>query len=821
MLSFWEDLGYGVRLLAKNPGTTLAAVLALTLAIGANTAIFSVVNGVLLRPLNYPDPDRLVMVWETEPSKGITEFSVTPPNFQDWLEQQMSFASVAAFRAQPAILTGTTLPERVEMARVSVAMFSVLGAGTRLGRVFASDEDRPGKNRVAVISFGLWQRRFASDPGVLNRVVTMDGSDYQIVGVTSEGFRLLDTASELWIPFTLDAKELQALGKGNGAGGPRSANHTLKVVARLKPEVSVRQSRQEMESIAQGLQRRYADTNEGWGANVVSLQEQFVGNIRATLLVLLGAVVFVLLIACSNVASLLLAQSIARQKEFAVRSALGASRFRIICQLLTEGMVLSFISGVLGVLLAFGGVRALVAFSPGNIPRIEDVRIDGSVLMFTLLVSVLTGLLAGVAPAISASRVRLSQVLKAAGRGNTGGKRTRLLRNALMVFEIAFTVVLLIGAGLMVRSFVRLQSVNPGFSADHILTMKFTLPKVRYDGLRVAQFHQQLLERVQTVPGVRWTGITRDLPLSGSDPSLNFVVEHGPVLSSAQQPRAKFRVVSADYFAAMGIPLVKGRYFLASDSETAPGAAIINETMARRYFPNQDPLGKRLQSGFDDSPWSSIVGVIGDIRHGGLDSEANAEMYFPYHQIPNAMMSFVEGTMTLVVNSTTEASSLTQPIAAQIRSLDPEEAVFRVTTMEELLHRSTAQPLFRTYLLGVFAAVALVLAATGLYGVISFSVSQRSNELGIRSALGAKKIDLLKLVLIEGTGLALIGVLAGVVLAFALSTTVSKLLYGIAAHDPVAFIAVPVILLAVAILASYVPALRATGTDPAAALRYE
>lgn len=817
MQSFGRDLRYGFQLLLKNPGSTAIAVLALAVAIGANSAIFSVVNGVLLRPLPYADSEHLVIVWETQPTKNIREFSVTPPNFRDWSAQQKCFDRIAAYRAQPAMLTGNAQPERVDIARVTPTIFPALGTRFHLGRPFLPDEDRPGKNHEAVISYGLWQRRFAGEQTVLGKMLTMDGSDYQIVGVTEPDFRLLDTPSELWIPYTLDARELQAAGKS----GARSALHILKVVAHLKPGVGVIQAQQEMHGIAAGLERQFADSNEGWGANVVGLQEQLVGDIRPTLITLLAAVTFVLFIACSNVASLLLARASARQKEFAIRGALGASQSRLLRQLLTEGMVLALVSGALGLLLAFLGVRALVAFSPGNIPRMAEIAVDGRVLAFTLLAAVLTGLLAGIAPAISASRARMLDVLKAAGRGTFGSRKSRMVRNFLIVLEVALSVVLLIGAGLMIHSFARLQSVNPGFRPDHVLTMKFTLPKARYDGLKIAQFHQRVLERVSALPGVQLAGLTRDLPLSGADPSLNFTVESRPVLSSSQQPRAKFRAVSADYFAAMGIPLVKGRYFTSADTESAPGVAVINDVMARKFFPGEDPIGKRIQTGFDDAPWSTIVAVIGGVHHGGLDAEANAEMYFPYRQIPPAMMGFVAGTMTLVVRTATDPASLARPIAEQIRSLDPDEAVFKVATLDDLLRNSTAQPRFRAYLLAIFAAIAIILAATGLYGVISYSVSQRTGEMGIRAALGAQKPDLLKLVLGEGIMLAVAGVAIGLVLAYLLSATISKLLYGVEAHDALVFVLVPAILLVVAVLASYVPALRATRIDPGVALRYD
>jgi putative ABC transport system permease protein len=551
------------------------------------------------------------------------------------------------------------------------------------------------------------------------------------------------------------------------------------------------------------------------------LQDELVGNVGSTLITLLGAVGFVLLIACTNVANLLLARTSSRQKEIAIRTALGAGRFRIVRQLLSESLLLALVSGALGLLLAYWGVRALVALSPGNIPRIDEISVDGHVLLFTFVVSILTGLLFGLGPAISASKAQVNEILKASGRSSMASVRSRRVRNVLVIVEVAMSVVLLIGAGLMIRSFAELQRVNPGFQSDHVLTMQLTLPEARYTGLRVAQFYKLLLDRVHNVPGVDTAGITRDVPLSGSDPSLNFIIEHRPVLTTAQQPRAKFRAVSSDYFEAMRVPLLKGRYFTASDAEQTPAVAIINDTLARRNFPGEEPLGKRMQTGFDGSPWYTIVGVIGNVKHGGLDSEPNSEMYFPYLQVPPPLMSFVESTMTLVVRTNTEPAAMAHSVGAQVQALDPDEAVFKVATMDELLDGSVAQPRFRTFLLGIFAAVALILASTGLYGVISYSVSQRSNELGIRAALGARESDLLSLVWGEGARLAIIGVVIGLVLSFVLAGAISNLLYGVKAHDPLTFVAIPLLLLAVAMLASYVPARRATHTDPNVALRQE
>ncbi len=808
-------------MLLRNPGSTLIATLALTLAIGANSAIFSVVDGVLLRPLPYADADRLIALRESNQSKGMRDFDVTPPDFRDWSEQQHSFDQIAAFRSQPAILTGRGLPERIETAVVSPAIFPLLGVRLRLGRAFAGDEDRPGRNRVAILSYGLWQRRFGGDTGITGDVLTLDGKDYVVVGVAAPGFRLAETPAEIWLPYTIDESELQEPGQNNVAAAPRSAMHTLNVIGRLKPGVSIEQARLGLDAIAGRLEQQFPDTNAGWRVDVQRLRERLVGNVRGTLLTLLGAVGFVLLIACTNVANLLLARAGGREKEIAVRTFLGARQSSIIRQLLTESMMLALLSGVLGLILAYAGVRALAALSPADLPRRDDISIDWRVLVFTLGVAMLTGILFGLAPAITAARTRLNDVLKAAGRSSMASLRSRRLRSVLVVAEVALSVVLLTGAALMIRSFAKLQEVDPGFRPDHVLTLRLTLPEARYRGQSVAAFYQRLVDKVRELPGVRTAAVARDLPLSGTDPSLNFIIEHRPALSTSDQPRAKFRAISAGYFAAMGIPLLKGRSFSASDAEHAPSVAIVNDVLARRFFPDEDPLGKRIQTGFDGAPWSTIVGVIARIKHAGLDAATNAEMYYPYQQVPAPLMNFIEGTMTLVVRTSGDPSTMARAIAAQVQALDPEEAVFHVATMDELLRGSMAQPRFRALMLGVFALVALILAVTGLYGVISYSVSQRTNELGIRAALGAQKSDLLKLVLAEGTRLAALGVGIGLILSLALARTIAKLLYGVNAHDLLTFIAIPVGLLAIALFASYMPARRAARVDPIVALRYE
>ncbi len=812
MHTLLKDLRYGFRMLLKNPGSTSVAVIALSLGIGANTAIFSVVNVVLLRPMQFKDPEHLVVVWQTQLSKGVQQERVSAADYKDWVDQNRVFDQIAAIRAQPAVLTGGELPERVETAVVSPAAFDLLGVKPVLGRAFLPEEDQAGRNRVAVISNGLWHRRFGGDSSVLGRSLIVDGASYAIVGVAPADFRLLDTPAELWMPYSPEPKDLALNQRGF---------RTLKVIAHLRPGVSLEQAHADMRSIASRLEQQYADIDAGWSVKIVPLREQLVGDIRQTLWTLLGAVAFVLLIACANVANLLLVRAGSREKEVAIRTSLGADPWRLVRQLLTESVMLSVTSGVIGLLLAYWGVSILTRLGPADLARVGAISIDWRVLLFTFLVAVFTGILFGLAPAMASIKTDLNTVLKTSGRSTTGSRGRARLRNVLVVCEIACCVDLLIGAGLLIRSFVKLANVNPGFRPDRVLTMQIALPKARYSGLNVALFYKQLIARLQTLPGVQLAGVARNLPLSGSDASLNFVIENAPSLPSAEQPRAKYRAASADYFAAMGIPLIRGRYFNQTDGEKTPGVVVINETMARRSWPNADPIGKRMKAGFDDSQWCTVVGIVGDVKHRGLDAEINPEMYYHYLQVPAPLMNFVEGTMTIVLRTNAEPASMTASVRNEVRNMDADQPIFNVKTMEDMLHDSVAQPRFRTLLFAVFAGLAVVLAATGLYGVIAYSVNQRINELGVRVALGATKGDVLKLIVGQGAQLAGIGVVIGLILAFAVMRIISKLLFGVDATDPVTFGGTAALILVVALAASYIPAIKAMKVDPVIALRYE
>jgi len=809
-----NDVRYGLRMLRNSPASTLVALLTLSVGIGANSAIFSVVNGVLLRPLPYPDPDRLVVIWETKLSRGIRQELVSPAQFRAWASENRVFDQMAALRAEPRVLTGGELPERLETILISPGAFEMLGAKPALGRTFSPDENQPGKNLVAVLSYGFWQRRFAGDRSVLGKPVTLGGIGYTVVGVTPPDFHLLDSPSDLWIPYTLDAKELNPANR---------AVRSLRVLAHLKPGATLDQAQSEMQSIARRQELQDPDANAGYSATVISLRDQLLGNVRATLGILIGAVLFVLLIACANVANLLLARAGGREKEIAVRSALGAKPARLVRQLLTESLLLALGGGVLGLALAAWSVSLLKQFGPATLPRITEITLDWRVLAFTLLAALATGILFGLAPALASMRSDLISLLRSTGRSAPGGPDRAFFRNALVVTEIAACVVLLSGAGLLIRSFARLQSVNPGFRPDHVLTLQIELPESRYSELQVALFYKQLLSGFQTLPGVRFAAIARKAPLSaGDDASLNFIIENRPVQQvSADQPRAQYRTVSAEYFDALGIPVIRGRHFDRTDGENTPGVALINETLARTYFPGADPLGQRIQSGLPGSAWCTIVGIVRDVKHAALDAQDKPEMYYLYLQVPPAWLSFVEGTMTAVLRTSAEPASLAAAARAEVQKLDSSLAVFNVFTMDALVDSSLARPRFRTTLLGGFAGLALILAAIGLYGVTAYTVERRTNELGIRMALGAQKNDVLKLVLGQGALLAAIGIAIGLGLALGVQRVISNLLFERNAADAWTFVLTSLLIFLVALAASLIPALRAIKVEPVVALRYE
>jgi len=803
MQTLWQDLRYGFRMLIKNPGFMAVAVIALALGIGANTAIFSVVNAVLLRPLPYRQPEQLVMVWEDYRGRGGPEREwLSPADLQDWREQNQIFEHIAAMNNWGPTLTGQAEPEMLVGAAVSHNMFAALGIEPSLGRSFRPEEDKAGAERVVVLSHSLWQRRFGSDTGIVGKALTLSGDSYTVVGVMPASFKFPVIANvELW----------RTLQPGLNPNCQRGCV-TLRAIARLKPEVTLERARTEMNAIARRIEEQFPDTNKGVGATLIPLHEQLVGNIRQAMLVLLGAVAFVLLIACANVANLMLARSAAREKEMAVRAALGAGRGRIVRQLLTESLLLALVGGTLGLVLAYWMVDLLVRFSPQGAPRVDEIAIDGRVLGFTLGIALLTGVVFGLAPALQVSRTDLNHSLKEGGRDAQSGARGGRLRGALVVAEMALALMLLVGAGLMIKSFVMLQRVDAGFNPDHVLTLNIALPRINYpDRPQIVAFYTQLLDRIKALPGVQSAGLTSSLPLTGNNTDVNFLVEGRPQPPSNQQPAAWYSQVSPDYFRAMGMRLVKGRVFTEQDNEQAPRVVIISETLARRYFPGEDPLGKRIGS---PNNWREIVGVMTDVKHFGLETDARPSMFLADRQSPARFMA-------VVVRTAGEPLQIASAVRGAVWAGDKNLAVANVTPMTQLVSASIAQPRFILLLLGVFAGVALTLAAVGIYGVMSYSVTQRTREIGVRMALGARPRDVMRLVVGQGLLLTAAGVGIGLGGAVALTRLMNTLLFGVKPTDPVTFAVITLLLTSVALLACYLPARRAMKVDPMIALRYE
>jgi putative ABC transport system permease protein len=793
--NLWQDLRYGARMLSKNPGFTLIAVATLALGIGANTAIFSVVNAVLIRAFPYSDADRLAIVWETRRGEVNT---VSPANFFDWQEQNKVFEGMAAYADTRVNLAGDIEPEEIPAQRSTANLFSILGVNALLGRTFSAEDGKPGQNKVAVISFALWQRRFGGDPRVIGRNINLDAVDYTLIGVLPPDvkwhvrkFSLTDQPAELWVPsITNEMREH----RGRFIG----------VVARLKPGVTLAQARAEMSAIAGRLAEQYKRFNTGFGADVVSLRQQFTGEIRLALLALMGAVGFVLLIACANVANLLLARAATRRKEIAVRAAMGASRGRIVRQLLTESLLLSLIGGGAGVLLARRLAAALVSLSPPELGDFQNVEISTPSLAFTFVVVLLTGVIFGLVPAFEASNVKLNDTLKEAGRSLAGSARNRRLRATLVVAEIALAIVLLAGAGVLTRSFLRLQGVGVGFNARNVLTMQVTLPDARYDkDAKIVNFFTQAIERMQSLPGVEAAGAINHTPFLGLGTQDGFSVEGRPKLAPDQPDQNFFRVLQ--------IPLKRGRLFTEQEVKEKRNVVVINEALARKYFPNEDPLGKRLSS------WTGpneIIGVVGDAKHKDLDKETGPMSYWPMAQVPYNHMTFALRTRG-------DAAAVAAAARKVVQTLDPQQSVGDVYTLESLVGDSIAAQRFNALLFSVFGVVALLLSAGGIYGVMSYTVAQRAGEIGVRVALGARSRDVLKLVILQGMKLVLAGVTLGLIAAFGLTRLLRKLLFEVSATDPSMFVSVAALLAAVALLACYIPARRATRVDPLIALRYE
>ena len=807
-----QDVRYGARVLARHKAFAAVAVLTLALGIGANTAIFSVVNELLLRPLPYADAERIVMVWEVTPD-GTHQNSTSRANFRSWREQSTSFTAMSAFSDQRLALSGGGEPEEVTIQFATPELFSILGVKPILGRGITPEDDGPDRPDVVVLSHGFWRRRFGGDPGIVGKPITLGGNPFLVVGVLPPGFQWhLKTKSasvrpaELWTVLSMPT-----------TGAP-SRGRFLSVVARLKPGVSLEQAGAEMKTIAARLEQESPDFNKGFTSEVIPLREQFVGKVRPALLILLGAVGFVLLIACVNVANLLLSRAAAREKEIGLRTALGASRARIVRQLLTESMLLAILGGLLGLGIAWLGLRALVAISPRDLVDLQGVGLNFPVLALMMAVSLLTGVLFGLVPALEATRLNLNDTLKEGGKGS-GGQSTRSgrLRNALVIAEVALALVLLASAGLLVKSFVRLQQIDTGFKTDNVLTMVVSLPFAKYDEDRkMVDFFRQAKERMRALPGVRSVGMVNYLPLYGGlGSATGFTIEGRPAPPPGEEPATNVRVADAGYFEAMGIPILRGRNLTDVENREARKVVLISESLARQHFPGENPIGKRISvEMFEEPRMTEIVGVVGDVRYDNLMDEAEPTVYLPHPELTYPFM-------TLVLRTEGEPVEIVPAARGVVREIDKDQPVSDVRTMDQVMADTVGRARFNTLLLGIFAGLATVLAAIGIFGVMNYSVTLRIREIGLRMALGAQRAEVLLLVLKQGLVLTLIGVAVGLAGALALTQILSGLLFGVGSTDPATFATIALFFAIVALIACYLPARRATRVDPLIAIRHE
>ena len=801
MKTLLKDLQYGLRSLLKRPGFFAVAVLTLGLGIGANSAIFSTVNAVLLRPLSFPDSESIVLLQGINPDKGITQSNMSVPDIVDWQAQSQSFEQIAGFIGGGVLLATNDETERVLAAGVSGDFFALMRTNAVLGRTLQPDDARRGNDNVAVLSYGLWQSRFGGNPAVIGTKVMISGDNCTIVGVMPKGFEF--PQAQLWWPLIMD--------------GPaeRRDNRYVNAIARLKPGVTVDQAEADLNAINQRLAQSYVETNTGWSTNVSNLRESMVGTTRTALLVLLGAVAMVLLIACANVANLLLARVSARQKEMAVRTALGASRWRIVRQLLTESLLLSVIGGLVGFGLSVWLTRLLVAISPANSPRFDEIGIDRRVFLFTLAITLLTGLVFGVAPALQASKLDLNQNLKESGRRGSGEGHNRL-GSLLIVSEIALSFMLLVGAGLLVKSFMRLSDVSAGFNPNNVLTMRMAATPGKYQqGEPRAQLFRQTVEKIKAVPGVESAAAILSMPLGGDTFNVGrSYIREGRPHTPEESANAAYLVITPDYFQTLQIPLTAGRAFTDQDNNNAPKVVIVNETMARKSWPGESPIGKRITIWRDEKFPREVVGVVGETK-GSLDAEPATQMYVPYAQ------DATWGSLTFVMRTTSDPGSLAPSVRNEIRTLDKSLPVYNIKTMDDVLAASIADRRTSMLLFSTFAIVAMLLSMIGIYGVTAYYVTQRTHEIGIRMALGAQLRDVLTLVLKRGVVLALIGLAVGLTGAFALTRLMTTLLFGVKPIDVATFAAGSIAVIAVAVIACYIPARRATKVDPLVALRYE
>ena len=809
MEAIFKDIRYALRGLRKRPGFTLIAVITLALGIGANTSIFSVVNAVILRPLRFTDPDRLAVVWEEASFAGFPTNTPAPANYIDWKKQNRSFEDMAATRSNSFNLTGDGDPERVAAYGVTANFFPILGVQPLLGRVFLDEEDRPGANNVVVLSYQLWQTRYGGANNIINREILLNGTKSTVVGVMPADFQYLENDVRLWVPLALSDKD-----QNN-----RNA-HYLTVVGRLRPGVTMSQAQADMSTLMKNIAKDHPnETFEGkLGVVVTPMREQLIGKSRQPLFVLLVAVAFVLLIACANVAGLLLARAVGRRREIALRVALGASRLRIIRQLLTESLILAVIGGVIGALLAVWSFSFLQKLIPETLTLSTSLNLDLKVLFFALLVSVATGVAFGLVPAIQSAKVDLNEALK---QGSTRATASSRLRSSLIVFEVALSIVLLVGAGLLIQTLFRLFNQYSNLQPEKVLTLRTVLPQAKYKELpQRTRFYEQVLERVGHLPGVVSAGYTTSVPLAWKGGTNGFYPEGVTQPIQGMSYDANHRQVSTDYLKTMNIPLLQGRYFTPQDNAQSMPVVIVNETMARQYWPGQQALGRRLKLGdpTEDVPWFQIVGIVADVRQMGLDVPVKAEMYFPYQQITDQPWFMPRD---LAIRTVGDTSALVNSIRQAIREVDPDQPISNVATMSELLGEEAAQRKLGMMMLVGFSALALLLASIGIYGVLAYFVTQHTNEIGVRLALGATQQNILLMIVRRGMLLTGLGVAIGLFAAFGLTRLMSSLLFEVKAVDPLTFVIVPVLLTLVALLASFIPARRATKVDPLVALRYE
>jgi putative ABC transport system permease protein len=794
-----QDIRYSIRMALKTRGFTAIVVLVLALGIGANTAMFSVINAVVFRPLPYKDSGQLMALWEQ--SHQMEEMSVAYPNFLDWQKQNQAFDQMAAFKSDNFNFTDGGDPERKRGKQVSGEFFKVLGVNPLLGRGFSPEDDKPGANPVAVVSHAFWQNRLSANPALIGQPLKLNGKNYTLTGVMPADFEF-NGVTDVFVPLGLNADKMM----------DRGAHPGIYVIARLKPGLTIKEGIASMTSVTSNLSQQYPETNTGNTAVVISLYEDTVGKIRTAFLILFGAVALVLLIACANVANLLLARSATRQKEIAIRSALGAVRTRLVRQLLTESVLLSLVGGVCGLLIAVLGISVLMTLTPPDIPRTKEVGLDFWVLGFTVLVSLITGVIFGLAPALQASKVNINEALKEGGRSATSGSGTRSISNMLVIAEVAISLMLLISAGLMIKSFLQLRGLSPGFDVHHLLTVQIALPAAKYgEKPQQIQFVEQLTARIASVPGVQAVAMSNGLPL-GRGTENAYIAEGQPLMSEDQRPIAVEFGVTPDYFRSMNIPILKGRAFTDRDNRNSPKVLIIDESMARKAFPNQEPVGKRLTPVGDDP--HEIVGVVADVKHYGLENKQREQFYLPYLQHGSP-------SLYLLVRTSADPMSVVGLVRSQVSSLDRDQPVFDIKSMEERLSLTMAKPRFNALLLGIFATLALVLSVVGIYGVISYSVNQRRHEIGLRLALGAQRFQIFKMVVGQGLLLAVIGIAVGIAGAMAFGRVMASLLFGVVTTDLTIFAGVSLLLGLVAFVACYLPARKATRVDPMVALRNE